>query len=270
MWLLRCPAVRTSAERPNRRPRPLSERRRPHPLLPRLQFPPSPVTIAPCAISPLAVSNGNESYAQHLSTLIATAFTCLSSQATRAAAPESWNSYRNERFGLSLSYPGTVFAPDRTAEAGDGQLMVSKDGSARLLIGGLLNADGRSPAAYQDFIARQSYADYRIDYRRLGSNWFVLSGEGNGKIFYEKVMFSCAGRLINSFALIYAADERHVFDPIVERIENSYRPGQNCEQAVIGTPPPRREARQPGPSRTSRATHAQPLRIGSPGRAVQM
>ena len=81
-------------------------------------------------------------------------------------------------------------------------------------------------------------------------------------------MFSCAGRLINSFALIYAADERHVFDPIVERIENSYRPGQNCEQAVIGTPPPRREARQPGPSRTSRATHAQPLRIGSPGRAV--
>ena len=52
----------------------------------------------------LAVSNSNESYAQHLSTLIATAFTCLSSQAARAAAPESWNSYRNERFGLSLSY----------------------------------------------------------------------------------------------------------------------------------------------------------------------
>lgn len=182
--------------------------------------------------------------------LIATAFTCLSSQATRAAAPESWNSYRNERFGLSLSYPGTVFAPDRTAEAGDGQLMVSKDGSARLLIGGLLNADGRSPAAYQDFIARQSYADYRIDYRRLGSNWFVLSGEGNGKIFYEKVMFSCAGRLINSFALIYAADERQVFDPIVERIENSFRPGQNCERAGLGTPPQRREVRRHAPSRT--------------------
>ena len=87
--------------------------------------------------------------------------------------------YRNERF--SLLYPGTIFAPDRTAAAGDGQLMVSREGSARLLIGGLLNEDGRSPAAYQEYIARQSYADYQIDYRRLGGNWFVLSGEGTAE-----------------------------------------------------------------------------------------
>ena len=186
--------------------------------------------------------------------LLAAACTFLSSPATRAAPPEDWNTYRNERFGFSLLYPADVFAPDRTAQAGDGELMVSRDGSARLLIGGLINDDHRSPAAYQDYIARKSYADYRIDYRRLGSNWFVLSGEGNGRIFYEKVMFSCAGRLINSFALIYSANERHVFDPIVERIENSFRPGQNCEQAGLATPPPRREARRPGPSHTSRPT----------------
>ena len=34
----------------------------------------------------------------------------------------------------------------------------------------------------------------------------MLSGEGNGKTFYEKVMFSCGGRLINSFAMLYPTD----------------------------------------------------------------
>jgi hypothetical protein len=64
----------------------------------------------------------------------------------------------------------------------------------------------------------------------------VLSGEGNGRIFYEKVMFSCGGRLINSFALHYSSDERGAFDALVERMEKSFRPGQNCEQAGLDAP----------------------------------
>ena len=186
------------------------------------------------------------------SLLAATAFAFVVAQAARAAAPEHWSLYHNERFGLSLLYPGDVFAPDRTAEGGDGQLFSSKDGTAQLLIGGLLNEEGRSPAAYQNYIASHSYASYHIDYRPLGATWFVLSGEGNGKIFYEKVMFSCSGRLINSFALIYSVDQRRSFDAIIERIEHSFRPGQNCQQASLPIPPPpRREARRPALPPTS-------------------
>ena len=33
--------------------------------------------------------------------------------------------------------------------------------------------------------------------------WFVLSRENHQNVFYEKVMFSCGGRVISSFALIY-------------------------------------------------------------------
>jgi hypothetical protein len=51
----------------------------------------------------------------------------------------------------------------------------------------------------------------------------VLSGEGNGKTFYEKVIFSCNGRLINSFAMIYSTDEGRLFDRVVEGIEKSFR-----------------------------------------------
>ena len=85
---------------------------------------------------------------------------------------------------------------------------------------GPLNDSGYTAATYQDYIARHSYGQYQIGYRRLGKTWFVLSGEGNGRIFYEKVMFTCAGRLINSFAMIYPFDQRHLFDPVVERIED--------------------------------------------------
>ena len=132
---------------------------------------------------------------------------------------QGWTDYRNERFGFSLRYPADVFEPEKASEAGDGQVFVSRDGNARLLVGALSNDSGQSPAAYQDYIARQSYAGYRIDYRRLSGSWFVLSGEGNGKIFNEKVMFSCAGRLINSFAMIYPTNLRATFDPIVEGME---------------------------------------------------
>jgi len=88
-----------------------------------------------------------------------------------------------------------------------------------LLVGALPNEGGQSVASYQDYVQRHSYADFTVDYRPLGSNWFVLSGDGGGKTFYEKVMFSCDGRLINSFALIYPTADKRRFDAIVEGIQ---------------------------------------------------
>ena len=123
-----------------------------------------------------------------------------------ATTQHDWTFLRNDRFGFSLHYPADVFEAERASQAGDGQVFISREGDARLLVGALPNADRMSPGAYQEHIARQSYADYAVTYRRLSGSWFVLSGEGNGKTFYEKVIFSCNGRLINSFAMIYPSD----------------------------------------------------------------
>ena len=49
-----------------------------------------------------------------------------------------WATYRNDRFGLFLRYPADVLYPERASEAGDGQVFVSRDGDARLLVGALL------------------------------------------------------------------------------------------------------------------------------------
>lgn len=140
-----------------------------------------------------------------------------------------WQPYRNERFGFALIYPADTFEIERTSQQQDGRVFVGRDGSSRLLVGAFANESRHTPASYQEFIARQSYSNFDISYTRRGNTWFVLSGERDGRMFYEKVMFSCGGRVINSFAMVYPSAQRRTFDPIVERIEDSFRPGtQEC------------------------------------------
>jgi hypothetical protein len=165
-------------------------------------------------------------------------------QAVAREGSAAWTSYRNERYGFSLQYPSDAFAPERTSEAGDGTVFSSADGQAKLLVGALPNEDGVSVASYQDYVQRHSYAGFAVDYRPLGSTWFVLSGDGSGKTFYEKVMFSCDGRLINSFALIYPTADKRRFDAIVEGIQATFRPGRSCE-GLPGRPARHREVQLP-------------------------
>lgn len=162
------------------------------------------------------------------------------SAAQRGASDPEWDVYRNERFGFSLAYPANVFHVEKRSEAGDGQVFITKDGEARLLVGAFNNGDKHTVASYQDYVLRNSYADYTVTYQRRGDTWFVASGEGGGRTFYEKVMFTCGGRLINSFAMLYANDQRSTFDPIVERIENTFRPAAHCESHT----PPRATQKQ--------------------------
>jgi hypothetical protein len=158
--------------------------------------------------------------------------------------PEPWRDYMNDRYGFRLVVPSRVLNVEKQSESGDGLLFASKDGEVRLLVGALTNADSHTPRSYQDYIAQQSYADYSITYRQGGETWFVLSGEGKGKTFYEKVMFSCGDRLISSFAMIYPTERRKEFDPIVERVEDSFRPATKCgpQSAEKMTTPPAAKA----------------------------
>jgi hypothetical protein len=152
----------------------------------------------------------------------------ITTPALAAAARDSWVPYTNERFGFSFRYPADVFEPERKAERGDGELFVGAGGEARLLVGAFENSDGHTIASYMSFIRRDSYSKYPVSYAPRGQTWFVLSGETSQHVFYEKVMFSCGGRIINSFALTYPVAAKRVFDPVVEGIENSFRPGQSC------------------------------------------
>jgi hypothetical protein len=133
--------------------------------------------------------------------------------------------YRNERHGFSLSYPAGTFAPDGQGVSDDGRMFVTADKSARLLVGALPNAEGINLRDYRSLLLERSYADAEIDYAPVRGTWFVLSGTRDGQMFYERVTFTCQGRLINSWAMLYPVSERRTYDRIVEQIARSYRAG---------------------------------------------
>ena len=73
--------------------------------------------------------------------------------AAAQAQARAWTTYRNERFGFSLSYPTDTFKEDRTSQGGDGVLFVAPAGGAKLLVGVLQNTRGYTPKSYQEYIA---------------------------------------------------------------------------------------------------------------------
>jgi hypothetical protein len=168
--------------------------------------------------------------------------------------------YDNTRFGFTLQYPVAIFSDLKVSESGDGALFSSADG-AKLLVGALPNSDQKSLQAYQAFVRNESYAEYEVDYQRRGETWFVLSGQGHGTTFYEKVFFSCGGSLITSFAMLYPTQERSKYDPIVEAIEDSFRPGAKGCAATRGaeqTEPYRKATTIPPSRKLSRSERRGP------------
>jgi hypothetical protein len=134
--------------------------------------------------------------------------------------------YRNEKHGFTLTYPADKFVA--LPPAGDSaRMFVSRDGNARLLVGALRNFDGKNLRDYREFLLAASYPGAQIDYAPVRDNWFVLSGTRGTTMFYERVTFTCGERIINSWAMLYPAAERKVYDPIITQVHRSYRAGED-------------------------------------------
>jgi hypothetical protein len=136
---------------------------------------------------------------------------------------ENWQSFRSERFGYSLLFPADMLR--LVSESPDGKSLefLSEDGQTKLRVLTTLNSDNVSPSEYRAEII-EKLSDYRsIKYGPRGNNWFVLSGIRGDSIFYQKVMFSCRGRVINAFAMTYPSLEKREYDPIVTTIEKNFR-----------------------------------------------
>lgn len=139
--------------------------------------------------------------------------------------------YRNERHGFSLSYPAAQFIalPSPTE---DGRQFVSKDGTARLLVGTLPNFDNKNLRDYRTFVLNESYPGAKVDYAPLRDTWFVVSGIHNGMAFYQRVNFACGNRNINSWAVVFPEGQKAVYEPIIEQVHRDYRLGHgNCNNA---------------------------------------
>ncbi len=157
------------------------------------------------------------------------------SEGAAAVAPSTRATYRNSEYGFAFSYPAAVLQPlqggaaDRISDPKVqrfGQAFASRDRRAFLVAAAAMNTSRGGARAYRDRAVASNYAKARITYDRVESDWFVLSGYKGRDIFYERMMFSCGGRVVNAWSLTYPAAERAIYDPIIEELVATFRPGE--------------------------------------------
>lgn len=144
-----------------------------------------------------------------------------------AAGPrlDDWATLKNERHGFAIAYPIDVFEQKSAPNSDEGRVLLSKDGKAKLLVGAFDNSENNSLAEYRQFLLDEQYKGAAIDYAPVRQRWFVLSGVQGEEIFYQRVSFTCGGKLINSWAMLYPAAERRTYDRVVEAVARTYTPG---------------------------------------------
>lgn len=136
-----------------------------------------------------------------------------------------WATLKNERHGFAIAYPVDVFEQKSAPNSDDGRVLHSRDGRAKLLVGAFDNSEHNSLEEYRQFLLSDHYSDASIDYAPVRKRWFVLSGVQGDQIFYQRVSFTCGGRLINSWAMLYPKAEKKLYDRIVEAVARTYSPG---------------------------------------------
>lgn len=156
--------------------------------------------------------------------LAATVATAVAAAATTAT--QGWSTYKNERFGFQISYPGGLFLPQETPNIESGALWATADNSARLIATAAPNDTGGTLASYREFVMGETYAGAKFDYTPIRNSWFVLSGSKDDNIFYERIDFVCDGRFIYGWQINYPASQRRKFDLIVDAIHRSYKVGR--------------------------------------------
>ncbi len=136
-----------------------------------------------------------------------------------------WATLKNDRHGFAIAYPVDVFEQKLPPTTDEGRVLFSKDGKARLLVGAFANDGSNTLHEYRAFLISEQYKGALIDYAPVKQRWFVLSGTHNGETFYQRVSFTCGGKLINSWAMLYPVNERKIYDRVVEAVARSYTPG---------------------------------------------
>jgi hypothetical protein len=115
------------------------------------------------------------------------------------------------------------------AAEGEPKTFVSPDGKAKLVVSGADNDEGFTLADYRKTILDEFGGYDRLDYSPKGQSWFVLSGYRDETIYYQKVLFSCNGRIINALSVTFPAAEKAFYEGLIEIIEDGFRPGRGVE-----------------------------------------
>jgi hypothetical protein len=142
---------------------------------------------------------------------------------------DGWITYKNDELGYSFYYPSTFFEPQGIATNTEAKTFTSPDQRAKIVVSAVENDEGFTLASYRATILGQFGGYERLDYSPKGHTWFVLSGYRGENIYYQKVLFSCANRVINVFSVTFPTADRAFYEGLVEVMEDNFRPGPGTD-----------------------------------------
>jgi len=162
-----------------------------------------------------------------------TTFAVLASSLPEVRARGSgWVAYHNADFKFSLKYPADVFAYDIGQSNDNVRTFVSRDGAAVLNIFTTNNFAEATLARYRRSRMEENYAGAVFEQSPQRKFSFVLSGTQNDRAFYERVTFSCDGRAIHGWQMIFPVSQRTVYDLVADEVNRTYtqrtKPGARC------------------------------------------
>ncbi|UWU93210.1 hypothetical protein [Bradyrhizobium sp. CB1015] len=135
------------------------------------------------------------------------------------ASANGWRTYHIPESGTSVDIPASIFTGPAGKPDGYGQQFRSHDGSADLTVQAVENRQVLSPA---EFLARKN-PPAGIIYKRVTSNFFVVSSIKRDKIWYDRCNF--ARGYVHCVLINYPAAQKQRWDAVVTRISRSLRGG---------------------------------------------
>ena len=138
---------------------------------------------------------------------------------------DGWVTYVNDELGYNFYYPSTFFEPQAIATETRAKTFLSPDKRAKIVVSAVENDEGFTLAGYRAAILGEFGGYEQLDYSPKGQSWFVLSGYRGENIYYQKVLFSCGGRIINVFSVTFPTADRAFYEGLVEVMEDNFRPG---------------------------------------------
>lgn len=142
-----------------------------------------------------------------------------------AVAAPGWSAYHNARFGTTADVPaGWKMEPP--PENDDGRIFVSPDGTARIIVSGILALSSPDEEMARKLEAPQGGV---ITYSRRGGRWAVVSGLKGDRIFYAKSILSCGDQVWNDLWIEYPAADKAKYDALVAHVAASLRSGEGYQ-----------------------------------------
>jgi len=131
--------------------------------------------------------------------------------------------FSNNYGNFCIAYPENILIPQREADAHDGIVFLSKNKKNSITFFHSMYYL-MEPEWNIDFFYKNNLKEYTktsIRYKKIGKDFYVISGKEKGKIFYRKSMVIAKNLLTVLFE--YQEKDKKLFDGLISKLPNTIR-----------------------------------------------